>query len=113
MVGTIIALAILSTPTANSLSACMDRYLEGINNNGSLEKQQQWSKELACRNGKDLVLELQSCYSEAEKESVVPFEFFIIPLLKLTGRDTMGADINRVITIHNSACPGYQIQIEK
>ncbi len=108
-----IGLLALTAPTVKKLATCLTDSNSALMSTINQSKEQKWSKELICKNGKPALDNLQACYAQVEQESLLPIKT-IVEITKILRPNTSSGDINSFINMHNSACTEYpetQIQI--
>ncbi len=101
-----IGLLALTAPVAKKLATCLTSSNSALMSTINQSKEQKWSKELICKNGKPALDNLQACYTHVEQESILPVKI-IIEFAKVLRPNTSGGDINSFINLHNEACKEY------
>ncbi|EKD67252.1 MAG: hypothetical protein ACD_48C00512G0002 [uncultured bacterium] len=100
----IILMFIITTPTVNKLSYCLNEYNISMNNTLVASRSEKWSKEKACEEGKPILQMWSACNASVQQQSLIPIAlvYKIAKIIKPKIYNEQG-----VIRLHNDMCVDY------
>lgn len=104
---TAICLLGLTAPVARNLSNCFDKYNISLTSSLETARNEKWSKERLCLNGKNIINTQLSCYKEVEG-AMGPFRtsltWNISKIIKPSSKDI---DEKGLIKLQNNGCKEF------